>query len=168
MILSAFSTREMSWIDCSLLPGGRDGWKGQPHYEGERPAADPCDLQVPEHQLTHQQAAEALGLTARHIRRLRDRLRGEGDQGLVYRGRGRSHRTDGGLPRSNDRSSRFTRSTMAIWDRRSPWSSWRRIMASSSVMRRCGVGYARRESTSSPAAGVPIGPDAPIARTEAS
>lgn len=45
--------------------------------------------QVLEHQLTQQQAGEVLGLTARHIRRLRDRLRAGGDQGLVHRGRGR-------------------------------------------------------------------------------
>jgi transposase len=44
--------------------------------------------QVLARQLTHEQAGEALGLTDRHIRRLRDRLRADGDLGLVHRGRG--------------------------------------------------------------------------------
>ena len=42
-----------------------------------------------EKQLTQGQAGEALGLTARHIRRLLQRVRGEGDAGLVHRGRGK-------------------------------------------------------------------------------
>lgn len=45
--------------------------------------------QVLAKQLTHQQAGEALGLTPRHIRRLRDRLQAEGEAGLAHRGRGR-------------------------------------------------------------------------------
>lgn len=44
--------------------------------------------QVLAKQLTHQEAGEALGLTPRHIRRLRDRLQAEGETGLAHRGRG--------------------------------------------------------------------------------
>ncbi len=45
--------------------------------------------QVLERQLTQQQAGEALGLTARHIRRLLQRVQADGDAGLVHRGRGK-------------------------------------------------------------------------------
>lgn len=45
--------------------------------------------QVLAKQLTHQQAGEALGLTPRHIRRLRDRLQAAGEAGLAHRSRGR-------------------------------------------------------------------------------
>ena len=45
--------------------------------------------QVLAKQLTHQAAGEALGLTPRHIRRLRDRLQAEGEAGLAHRGRGK-------------------------------------------------------------------------------
>ena len=38
---------------------------------------------------TQGQAGEALGLTARHIRRLMQRVRADGDAGLVHRGRGK-------------------------------------------------------------------------------
>ena len=39
-------------------------------------------------QLTQPEAGETLGLTTRHIRRLRDRLQAEGDDGLAHPGRG--------------------------------------------------------------------------------
>lgn len=45
--------------------------------------------QVLEKQITQSMAGEALGLTARHIRRLLQRVRAEGDTGLAHRGRGR-------------------------------------------------------------------------------
>lgn len=45
--------------------------------------------QAIEKQITQRQAGEALGLTARHIRRLLQRVRAEGDAGLVHRGRGK-------------------------------------------------------------------------------
>lgn len=45
--------------------------------------------QVLEHQLTQRKASEALGLTVRHIRRLSQRLRAEGDSGLAHRSRGK-------------------------------------------------------------------------------
>lgn len=43
---------------------------------------------VLEKKITQGQAGEALGLTARHIRRLLQRVRVDGDAGLVHRGRG--------------------------------------------------------------------------------
>ena len=42
-----------------------------------------------EKKITQGQAGEALGLTARHIRRLMQRVRADGDAGLVHRGRGK-------------------------------------------------------------------------------
>jgi transposase len=45
--------------------------------------------QVLAKQLTQKQAGEVLGLTTRHIRRLRDRLRADGAKGLAHRGRGK-------------------------------------------------------------------------------
>jgi transposase len=45
--------------------------------------------QVIEHQLTQRKAGEALGVTVRHIRRLRDRLQAEGNGGLAHRSRGK-------------------------------------------------------------------------------
>lgn len=42
-----------------------------------------------EKKITQGQAGEVLGLTARHIRRLLQRVRAEGDAGLVHRGRGK-------------------------------------------------------------------------------
>jgi hypothetical protein len=44
--------------------------------------------QVMERHLTQVKAADLLGLTARHIRRLIERVEQEGDKGLVHRGRG--------------------------------------------------------------------------------
>lgn len=45
--------------------------------------------QALEKRLTQGQAGEALGLTARHIRRLLQRVQADGDAGLVHRGRGK-------------------------------------------------------------------------------
>lgn len=45
--------------------------------------------QVLAKQLTQEQAGALLGVTARHVRRLLQRVRAEGDRGLVHRGRGR-------------------------------------------------------------------------------
>lgn len=45
--------------------------------------------QVLERKITQGQAGEALGLTARHIRRLLQRVQADGDVGLVHRGRGK-------------------------------------------------------------------------------
>lgn len=45
--------------------------------------------QALEKNITQSQAGEALGLTARHIRRLLRRVQAEGDAGLVHRGRGK-------------------------------------------------------------------------------
>lgn len=45
--------------------------------------------QAAEKQITQGKAGEALGLTARHIRRLIQRVRTDGDAGLTHRGRGR-------------------------------------------------------------------------------
>ena len=42
-----------------------------------------------EKKLTQVQAGSLLGLTARHVRRPLQRVRTEGDAGLVHRGRGR-------------------------------------------------------------------------------
>ena len=42
-----------------------------------------------EKKITQSTAGEALGLTARHIRRLLQRVRADGDAGLVHRGRGK-------------------------------------------------------------------------------
>lgn len=42
-----------------------------------------------EKKLTQRQAGALLGLTARQIRRLIERVRQEGDRGLVHRGRGK-------------------------------------------------------------------------------
>lgn len=44
--------------------------------------------QVLNHQLTQGEAAAMLGLTTRQVRRLVERMRHEGDRGLVHRGRG--------------------------------------------------------------------------------
>ena len=65
--------------------------------------------QVLAKQLTHQQAGEALGLTARHIRRLRDRLRAEGDPGLAHRGRGQ--------PSNRRKPAAFQRQVLALYRR---------------------------------------------------
>jgi transposase len=65
--------------------------------------------QVLARQLTHQQAAEALGLTPRHIRRLRDRLRAKGDQGLAHRGRGK--------PSNRQKPTAFQRQVLALYAR---------------------------------------------------
>jgi hypothetical protein len=45
--------------------------------------------QALEKKITQGQAGEALGLTARHIRRLLQRVQADGDVGLVHRGRGK-------------------------------------------------------------------------------
>ena len=45
--------------------------------------------QVMEQRLTQVQAGTLVGLTARHVRRLIQRVEQEGDQGLVHRGRGK-------------------------------------------------------------------------------
>lgn len=45
--------------------------------------------QVIAQQLTQRKAGEALGVTVRHIRRLRDRLQAEGTGGLAHRSRGK-------------------------------------------------------------------------------
>ncbi len=45
--------------------------------------------QVIEQQRTQRKAGEALGVTVRHIRRLRDRLQAEGNGGLAHRSRGK-------------------------------------------------------------------------------
>ena len=45
--------------------------------------------QVMEQKLTQVKAGALVGLTARHVRRLLQRVRTEGDAGLVHRGRGK-------------------------------------------------------------------------------
>ena len=65
--------------------------------------------QVVARQLTQQQASEALGLTPRHIRRLRDRWRAEGDQGLAHRGRGQ--------PSNRRKPAAFRRQVLALYAR---------------------------------------------------
>src|SRR5579863_195062 len=44
--------------------------------------------QAVERKITQVKAGALLGLTTRHVRRLMERVRREGDQGLVHRGRG--------------------------------------------------------------------------------
>lgn len=65
--------------------------------------------QVVEHQLTQQQAGAALGLTVRQIRRLRDRLRAEGDGGLAHRSRGR--------PSNRRKPAAFTQQVLQLYTR---------------------------------------------------
>jgi transposase len=65
--------------------------------------------QVLAKQLTHQQAGEALGLTPRHIRRLRDRLQAEGEAGLAHRGRGR--------PSNRRKPAAFKRQVLQLYTR---------------------------------------------------
>jgi len=65
--------------------------------------------QVLAKQLTQHEAGEALGLTGRHIRRLRDRLRAEGDHGLAHRGRGR--------PSNRRKPAAFQKQVLALYAR---------------------------------------------------
>lgn len=65
--------------------------------------------QVLAKQLTQHAAGEALGLTVRHIRRLRDRLRAEGETGLAHRGRGR--------PSNRQKPAAFRRQVLQIYAR---------------------------------------------------
>lgn len=66
--------------------------------------------QVLAKQLTQQQAGEALRLTPRHIRRLRDRLQAKGDAGLAHRGRGK--------PSNRRKSATFQRQVLALYAQR--------------------------------------------------
>ncbi len=74
-----------------------------------------------EQRLTQQQATETLGLTPRHIRRRRDRLRAEDDRGWRS-GAAASPPIGANRPRFNSRSFSAMRATMAISGRRSRWS----------------------------------------------
>ncbi len=99
--------------------------------------------QAMEKRITQVKAGALLGLTPRHVRRLTERVRGEGDPGLVHRGRGQpSNRRL--LNRPRRRSSGSMRSGMGIsgrrWRRRSSpsgraWRSGRRPCAAGSWRR---------------------------------
>ena len=65
--------------------------------------------QVLAKQLTQHEAGETLGLTTRHIRRLRDRLRAEGDDGLAHQGRGQ--------PSNRRKPVAFRRQVLALYVR---------------------------------------------------
>jgi len=65
--------------------------------------------QVLAKQLTQHEAGETLGLTTRHIRRLRDRLRAEGDDGLAHQGRGQ--------PSNRRKSAAFKRQVLQLYGR---------------------------------------------------
>jgi len=65
--------------------------------------------QVLAKQLTQHEAGETLGLTTRHIRRLRDRLRTEGDDGLAHQGRGQ--------PSNRRKPVAFRRQVLALYVR---------------------------------------------------
>ena len=109
--------------------------------------------QVLARQLTHEQAGEALGLTDRHIRRLRDRLRADGDLGLVHRGRGQ--------PSNRRKPVAFQRQVLQLYARH--YADFGPTLAvehlarhhgSDSARRPCDAGYTLKGSTTSPAAGV--------------
>jgi hypothetical protein len=95
--------------------------------------------QAMEHKLTQVQAGALVGLTARHVRRLIQRVRQEGDRGLVHRGHGKpSNRRIPEKVKAKVLGS--TNSGMGISGRRWPRKNWPSARGSRSATRPFGSG----------------------------
>ena len=101
--------------------------------------------QVMEKKSTQVKAGALLGLTARQIRRIIERVQQEGDHGLAHRSRGkRSNRPI--AERSRRRPCGCMRSGMGILGRRWRRRNWKSGRGSRSATRRCGYGYWKQGS----------------------
>ena len=98
-----------------------------------------------EKQLTQVKAGALLGLTARQVRRLLQRMRAEGDAGLAHRGRGQpSNRR---IPEPvKIKVLELYGAGMPILGRRWRRRSWRSSRGSRSATRPCGCGCGREGS----------------------
>lgn len=100
----------------------------------------PVIRQAMEKKLTQVEAGTLLGLTPRHVRRLLQRVRQEGDQGLAHRGRGK--------PSNRRIAEKVKAKALELYETRygdfgpalAAERSWRSATGSRSAWRRCGAG----------------------------